>query len=590
MPLSTQLALALVAIVAAAAAVDVPQTPAIETFGNDLQFSVTGDSKVSIKYGDDKTIDLDDASETTVNAIKLGFGIGAQLDSLKKDVSLAETLRGEIKSSVAAYAATNKNDMDNVKQQVSNLGGRQTSDKQELQASINQIKNTLASSAGDIDKVVADAKKKIADAVEEASGSIGGAGVQPIPAWFQMEDSKVSDQGGAVIVFTWPRTAHPLLLVSETKFYRAKFTKLDDSGKKTSDSRWSAWTAVSEDRILQVVMPKWQGKDKRLPNKSEFAVAIEVYEQNRLLPSPKSNTMKVTAQPPSITVPDKHEIFGPTDTRTFFAIDFTLVYPYDDAFDDVEVKATTNNRGQVSDIAITGTPTKAARKLNYAVTSSKEDLTFTFTITTTSKKSKLFMEKTITVIFKGTLFRGMTPGLMDAAQQKSLMNQIGNPKKMELCFSSRSQGWNGALMHNRCDRVNKKTVVIARRGSNMRVFGGYAPEGFNPAYRNRNNYIRSSASGPFLFTVINSKVEYLQKCCRNYRYYFHSNYAYTWGGGHDFYCSNAFTSCYANVHHDYNSNGRGYHTSAAKVYLTGAYSWNFVSEGKNSIYEVFVEP
>jgi len=75
----------------------------------------------------------------------------------------------------------------------------------------------------------------------------------------------------------------------------------------------------------------------------------------------------------------------------------------------------------------------------------------------------------------------------------------------------------------------------------------------------------------------------------SYRYYFHSNYAYTWGGGHDFQCDNSFTSCYANVHHDYNSNGRGYHTTASNAYLSGQYSWNFPSEGANSIYEVFVQ-
>jgi len=66
------------ALALSAGAVTIPSTPAVETFGGDLQFSVEEDRRVSIKYGDSKTVYIDDASETTVDAIKLGFGYVAQ--------------------------------------------------------------------------------------------------------------------------------------------------------------------------------------------------------------------------------------------------------------------------------------------------------------------------------------------------------------------------------------------------------------------------------------------------------------------------------------------------------------------------------
>jgi len=46
---------------------------------------------------------------------------------------------------------------------------------------------------------------------------------------------------------------------------------------------------------------------------------------------------------------------------------------------------------------------------------------------------------------------------------------------------------------------------------------------------------------------------------------------------------------YANLGHDYSSNGRGYGNNNAKSWLTGTYNWNHRSEGGSHgmVYEVF---
>lgn len=324
-----------------------------------------------------------------------------------------------------------------------------------------------------------------------------------------------------MLLFTWPRIVNRLFFMTpDAPIYRAKFTRLDASGQKTTDIRWSEWVHCDEDRLLIFTVPKWQGEDGAMPPSAEWTVAVDVYEQSRLLPSPKGNVIAFIAQAPRLSVTPTIAIRGPKDKRTFFSVDLSLVYPYGaNGYKELQLEVDTDNEGAVSDIAITGEPAQEKRKLNFAVTTDQKELAFKFNLKATSKATGLSVSTTISVAFRGGALEP-TDGLLTDAQMTQLVNHMGaDGLEFTRCFSSRVHGWNGVTMHNNCDRVNKKTLVVARRGSNMRVFGGYAPEGFHPSYRNMNNYIRSAAAGPWLFTIpnIGGGVEFLEKCCRDHR-------------------------------------------------------------------------
>ena len=131
-----------------------------------------------------------------------------------------------------------------------------------------------------------------------------------------------------------------------------------------------------------------------------------------------------------------------------------------------------------------------------------------------------------------------------------------------------------------------------RRNKNGRVFGGHVHQSLD----NRRNYVRGTSRSAWLWTANPSrsnKIDFLIKKSspHQYEYYFNSGYHLTWGAGHDLYCSSSLTSCNANVGHDYDTNGRGYHTTGtngAKVYLTGDYSWNHRESGTyGMVYEVY---
>jgi len=53
----------------------IPETPKMKTLGGQLVFSVGANRRVAIQYGDNEgeTVFLDDPSESTIEAIKLGY-------------------------------------------------------------------------------------------------------------------------------------------------------------------------------------------------------------------------------------------------------------------------------------------------------------------------------------------------------------------------------------------------------------------------------------------------------------------------------------------------------------------------------------
>ena len=160
---------------------------------------------------------------------------------------------------------------------------------------------------------------------------------------------------------------------------------------------------------------------------------------------------------------------------------------------------------------------------------------------------------------------------------------------LKLCYNPKIHGYASSTMYQRC--ANKgKLFLLMRRNSNGRVFGGHQ----HVSLTQRQNYVYGNSPNAWLWTINKDtkKVDILRKkSSPSYEYYFHSSYHLTWGAGHDLYCNSNLQGCNANCGHDYDTNGRGYHTgggNGAKVYMSGAYNWNHREGGSHGmVYEVY---
>jgi len=226
--------------------------------------------------------------------------------------------------------------------------------------------------------------------------------------------------------------------------------------------------------------------------------------------------------------------------------------------------------------------------------SGKEEQSYWIDVTITSSKYKLSTKHRLNFDFKAGLEMGLggEKNVLTPDQMATLYTKLGIRGKdnLKLCYNPKIHGYSSSTMHSKCDNRGR-LFLLMRRNKNGRVFGGHVHHSLD----SRNNYVRSTSRSGWLWTANpgrSNKIDFLiKKSSPSYQYYFHSGYQLTWGGGHDLYCSSSFTSCYANVGHDYDTNGRGYHTNGAngaKVYLTGDYSWNHRESGTHGmVYEVY---
>ena len=184
---------------------------------------------------------------------------------------------------------------------------------------------------------------------------------------------------------------------------------------------------------------------------------------------------------------------------------------------------------------------------------------------------------------------GGEENVLAADQMATLYKTLGvkGMDNLHLCYNPKIHGFSSGTMHSRCDGKGR-LFLLMRRNSNGRMFGGHVHHSLD----RRNNYVRGTNRNAWIWTVNTDtkNVDILRKkSSPNYEYYFHSNYHLTWGAGHDLYCSSNLANCNANVGHDYDTNGRGYHTSRAKVYMSGSYSWNHREGGsRGMVYEVYI--
>lgn len=76
----------------------IPATPKMKTIGGQLVFNVGEANRVAIQYGEgaQDVVYLDDPSESTIDAIKLGYAIGAKLDTVSKEDSLETKLTARV--------------------------------------------------------------------------------------------------------------------------------------------------------------------------------------------------------------------------------------------------------------------------------------------------------------------------------------------------------------------------------------------------------------------------------------------------------------------------------------------------------------
>jgi len=230
----------------------------------------------------------------------------------------------------------------------------------------------------------------------------------------------------------------------------------------------------------------------------------------------------------------------------------------------------------------------SSRKIEFQVNhpkSAKKEAQYHIDVTITSKKYKLTSKQRLTINYKGVtgFGAGAQEGVLTEVQVKALKTKIGDntDREYKLCYSSKLHGWSTAQFHARCDGTHD-WLVVHKRGSNKRVFGGWAGlKKFGKGSYNRNSgnrYLYGNTKGQSWMWRINpnnGNVEYAEKHWHSHMVYMRGSYFFTFGGGHDLNPRDD-GYVYSNLDYDYNS-PHGYNSGGARSWLAGQYSWN----GKN---------
>ena len=250
---------------------------------------------------------------------------------------------------------------------------------------------------------------------------------------------------------------------------------------------------------------------------------------------------------------------------------------------------TTGSTTNIKAIAVTGTGTD--RILSFKVNSPNKDVTKYYIDVTIKSKSYGYTKTTrVNINYKKSTGIGEgawdgAPVLSDAtvATLKANMRlNIGGYKGLKLCYSSvdhhgSSSSSYAPEWHRKCD--GKLIFSLMRDPTTKRVWGGFAgcrKWSTSGAYTRSCGYVsgRSSTQDSWLFKVDRpgQTVQIAKKSGHSYWYYFSSGHHMTFGGGHDWYCNSAMTSCTSNPH--------SYRTMTSQSWLQGANSYS-IKRGNN---------
>jgi len=571
------LAVAVTVATAAAAVSEFPSTPAIDTENENMKIRVGESNTISFQFGpnaEDK-IDVKDPHEPTISALALGYSIGAQLDNLKCNDKLEDKLQDKL-DKVEDEVSKRVDQLDIVTDRLDKLSGANS--------------KALAGMQAIVDQAVIDLK-----AVVNENGGGGGGGAQEAVGaahWNSISTVRIEDSDPTQVFITWPVTSpssDPLIVHDDAEFYTVVFTALKD-GQETTDTRTIGPVRAMTPRLLSVVVPAWFGQQDSLPVSSHFEASVKVYEQGRPMANPKNNVVKISATAPKTDAPKEWKISGVPSKAKTFTLGLTLSYPYTDKWADVVVAAA-GTHSRVGSISVVGTGQKRTLSL---VVDSSEDFDFELRITSQSKASGQKTVHIMNVHWSKAVLETFDPILSDTQTQQLLQRVGGEDKEWKMCFHARQSGggsddWSTSTMHSKCTRTGRKLLYIARRGDNMRVYGGYL---YNGASRNA-GYYQNGESRNFMFRAVNknSNVEYATNIGRHGRHghYIADSYAYTTGGGHDMYCNSNFQGCYSNFDHGWWTSALGSHCyggTNCRNWLTGGYSWT-LKGASNSVYAVF---
>lgn len=153
----------------------------------------------------------------------------------------------------------------------------------------------------------------------------------------------------------------------------------------------------------------------------------------------------------------------------------------------------------------------------------------------------------------------------------------GQGEQFKLCYDANRDGWSTYTMHQNCDNQGALLMLMRRKGSD-RVFGGYQFGGSQGgcSYRAVGQVGdvqdgQSASDRGWLFQVMDTspkEVNFAYQKQTRYTFYVCNRYMLTWGGGHDFYCSNTY--CYCNIGHTYRTTKSD---NPDNTWCTGIYSF-----------------
>jgi predicted nucleic acid-binding Zn-ribbon protein len=173
------------------------------------------------------------------------------------------------------------------------------------------------------------------------------------------------------------------------------------------------------------------------------------------------------------------------------------------------------------------------------VTKAKEDFEKAFSGIT----DKLFnLSNEIEDVIHGEWPKSSLLKAADFAQIKKWLEKEFQNKKWKLIFKGTKDGQNATAFHKNCNNKGPTVTVIKSKAG--KIFGGF----LDKAWASTNNYVNTSRS--FLFSIT-AKAKYEQNSGYNtYGAYDYSSYGPSFGGGHDIYLANDWTtnSNYCNRH------------------------------------------
>jgi hypothetical protein len=301
--------------------------------------------------------------------------------------------------------------------------------------------------------------------------------------------------------------------------------------------------------------------------------------------------------------------FSKTQTKRGLEVEFEIDYPYgEQGYQDCVLSFGSpfkaKDDGFVQRPAIGGNTKTNKRTISFDLKGqdARDEIRLEIPIVVTSKKTGFKSSATVAFHYKATSSFGGedngNPTIMTPEAMEVLWIRMGRPsmKPMNLCYSSRRDGWATSTFHSKCD--GRGRLFSVQRLKSGRVFGGYMhssqeqPGTYRSCGYNTVSQKVVTNSG-WLFRVNpsdNKKTDIYSHQRRSGNcYYKNPSYAMTWGGGHDLSCEQSFNYCYANLGHNYAGVGAptsGYNSDSNRNVLAGRYRWN----GKQDMsdYEVYL--